>query len=142
MSGGLARKEAAELLGVGAATLLYYERRGLISPTRDPANGYRLYAEADIARLGLVLKAKGLGLTLGEISELLAGIESGAAVEALRAGAAAKVAAIRRQIGELERRARDLEGLASSEGFGSCETMRAVAEAGAGEGRRKSSDRA
>lgn len=140
MTGGLSRKEAALRLGIGAATLLYYERRGMISPSRDPGNSYRLYEAADIARLELVLKAKALGLTLREISELLAGIESGAPVESLREGVAAKVAAIRLRIRELEGRARELEELAADAGFGACETMRAVAEAGARGGRPKSAD--
>jgi DNA-binding transcriptional MerR regulator len=142
MNGGLSRKEAAERLGVGAATLLYYERRGMNSPSRDPGNGYRLYAKADIARLALVLKAKGLGLTLREISGLLAGIESGAPVEALREGVAAKAAAVRGQIRVLEDRARELEELAANAGFGACATMRAVAEAEAGDERPKSADTA
>lgn len=142
MTGGLSRKEAAGRLGIGAAALLYYERRGMVSPSRDPGNGYRLYAEADIARIALVLKAKGLGLTLREISGLLAGIESGAPVESLREGVAAKVAAIRLRIRELEDRARRLEELAAGAGFGSCEAIRAVAEAGARAGTPKSADSA
>jgi DNA-binding transcriptional MerR regulator len=126
---GLTRKETAGLLGVGAATLLYYERRGMISPSRSEGNGYRLYAKAEIDRLALILKAKDLGLSLREISELFAGIEAGESMKRLREGIGGKIAAIRLQIAELERRAQALEELSASPNLGACETIRAVAAA-------------
>lgn len=43
-------KEAAERAGVSVRTLHYYEEAGLIHPSRNPENGYRLYLEADVRR--------------------------------------------------------------------------------------------
>jgi DNA-binding transcriptional MerR regulator len=134
MDEGISRKEAASLLGVGASALLYYEKRGLLRPARKSANGYRLYAREDLDRLSLILKAKGLGLSLREISELVAGIEAGESAKTLRQGIGAKIAAIRRQIGELERRAKALEEMEADPRLGDCETIRAVASASAGKG--------
>ncbi len=60
----------AELAGVHLETIRYYERRGLLAePVRSPA-GYRHYDEADLWRLEFIARAKRLGFTLAEITEL------------------------------------------------------------------------
>ena len=60
----------AELAGVHVETIRYYERRGLLAePTRSTA-GYRLYDDADLWRLEFIARAKRLGFTLAEITEL------------------------------------------------------------------------
>lgn len=60
----------ADLAGVHVETIRYYERRGLLAqPTRSDA-GYRLYDEADLWRLEFIARAKQLGFTLAEITEL------------------------------------------------------------------------
>ena len=41
---------AAEMLGIKTYTLRYYEREGIIKPSRSPGN-IRLYSEADIELL-------------------------------------------------------------------------------------------
>lgn len=52
-------------------TIRYYERRGLYSPSRRAAPaGYRLYDDADLWRLETMARAKRLGFTLAEITEL------------------------------------------------------------------------
>lgn len=48
----------------------YYARIGLLSPARDSNNGYKLFAEGDVARLRFIRKAKLLGYTLGEIAKI------------------------------------------------------------------------
>jgi DNA-binding transcriptional MerR regulator len=61
---------AAEL-GLNPKTIRYYEEIGLLpEPQRTPA-GYRLYDEADRERWLFIGKAKGIGLTLQEIREIL-----------------------------------------------------------------------
>lgn len=40
--------EAAELLGVTAATLRNWDRAGKLSPRRNPLNGYRLYKREEL----------------------------------------------------------------------------------------------
>ncbi len=67
---GFSISQAAERTGFSASTLRFYEQSGLVQPTRTPA-GYRSYGESDVAQLAFVGRAKGLGLSLDEITELL-----------------------------------------------------------------------
>lgn len=61
----------AKLADVPVFTIRYYTRVGLLSPVRNPANGYKMYREADVETLRFIASAKGLGFTLGEIEEIL-----------------------------------------------------------------------
>jgi len=70
---------AAAAAGLTAKTLRYYERLGLLSPAERTATGYRVYSVSDVRRLGFIVKAKGLGLSLREIREIL-GIRDGGKV--------------------------------------------------------------
>lgn len=64
--------ELASELGLNPKTIRYYEDIGLLpSPGRTPG-GYRQYDETDRERLGFILKAKAIGLSLEEIGEILA----------------------------------------------------------------------
>jgi len=68
---GLRIGELARRAGVNVQTIRYYERRGLLEePPRLPS-GYREYPESDLARLGFIRRAQGLGFTLSEIGDLL-----------------------------------------------------------------------
>lgn len=61
----------AERVGVNPTTIRYYEEVGLLpEPGRTPA-GYRHYDEAALARLSFIKAAQGVGLTLGEVREVL-----------------------------------------------------------------------
>jgi DNA-binding transcriptional MerR regulator len=62
----------ARAAGVNIETVRYYERRGLLAePARSDA-GYRQYDDEALWRLQFVARAKRLGFTLSEITELLA----------------------------------------------------------------------
>src|ERR1700741_3739038 len=63
--GDLARK-----FDVSLRTLRFYESRGLLSPSRE--GHHRRYGRKDADRLIVVLKAKKLSFTLGEIQEMIA----------------------------------------------------------------------
>lgn len=63
--------EAAERSGVTADTLRYYERKGLIEAARRSAGGYRLFEEAVVARIEFIRKARGFGLSLREVGDVL-----------------------------------------------------------------------
>lgn len=64
--------ELAAELDLNPKTIRYYEEIGVLpEPQRTPA-GYRLYDAADRERLAFILKARSIGLTLDEISEILA----------------------------------------------------------------------
>jgi len=63
--------ELARLSNVAPHVVRYYARIGLLSPRRDSNNGYKLFAQRDVARLRFIRKAKLLGYTLGEIAQIL-----------------------------------------------------------------------
>ncbi|WP_028767868.1 Zn(2+)-responsive transcriptional regulator [Shewanella fidelis] len=63
--------ELAQLCEVKADTLRFYEKHGLLSPSSRTDSGYRIYTEADAERLRFILRAKAVGFTLAEITELL-----------------------------------------------------------------------
>ena len=64
--------EAADVVGVPATTLRYYEDIGLMpAPGRTP-NGYRVYDEGDLARLRFITATKNLGIPLADVKALAA----------------------------------------------------------------------
>ena len=64
--------ELAESVGLSRATLLYYEKLGLLKGKRQ-ANGYRVYSDADRQRLRLMQQLQSGGLSLQECQACLDG---------------------------------------------------------------------
>jgi MerR family copper efflux transcriptional regulator len=64
--------ELAEASGVRAKTIRYYEEIGLLPPAEREMNGYRSYDRDALLRLRFVQHAQAAGLTLQEISQVLA----------------------------------------------------------------------
>jgi MerR family transcriptional regulator, thiopeptide resistance regulator len=69
--------ETANRFGISIKALRLYEQRGLLKPSRA-ANGstgaaWRVYGPDQLARLHQILALKRLGLSLGQIGELLVG---------------------------------------------------------------------
>ena len=62
--------EVARRSGFNTSTLRYYEALGLVPPAGRTSAGYRLYDDSSLARLAFVSRAKQLGCTLEEITEL------------------------------------------------------------------------
>ncbi|MBV9041519.1 MAG: MerR family transcriptional regulator [Acidimicrobiia bacterium] len=62
--------ELAREAGVNVETVRYYERRGLIEEPPRSASGYRQYSADDLWRLRFIGRAKQLGFTLREITEI------------------------------------------------------------------------
>lgn len=62
--------ELATKVGLSRSTLLYYEKLGLISSTRQ-ANGYRAYSDQDLQQLKLLQQLQSAGLTLKECQACL-----------------------------------------------------------------------
>ena len=56
---------------VSTDTVRFYERKGLLSEVARSESGYRQYGEEAVQRLKFIRRAKALGFTLGEISDLL-----------------------------------------------------------------------
>ena len=48
----------------------HYVRIGLLAPSRDPINGYKLFGDGDIKKVKFIRQAKGLGFTLKDIQEI------------------------------------------------------------------------
>ncbi|MFD2306158.1 MerR family transcriptional regulator [Enterococcus termitis] len=58
--------EFAKAIGISEHTLRYYEKEGLIEPSRNEHN-YRIYDEADIEWATFVIKLKKTGISLQAI---------------------------------------------------------------------------
>ena len=65
-------RELEQMTGLDRATIRFYEREGLITPTRAE-NGYRTYGEADCDTLLKVKLLRQLGMPLERIKELQQG---------------------------------------------------------------------
>lgn len=63
--------QLAELSGVSARTLRYYEKLGLLSPVRNRENGYRVYREQEVDELQQILFYREMGVGLREIRQMM-----------------------------------------------------------------------
>ncbi len=63
--------EVARAAGLGIHAVRFYERQGLIDAPARRASGYREYEPEAIRSLRFIRRAKALGFSLKEISELL-----------------------------------------------------------------------
>jgi DNA-binding transcriptional MerR regulator len=63
--------ELAKRTGLSVRALHYYDEIGLLSPPRHADSDYRLYGEAEIARLQQIASLRQLGFALDEIREIL-----------------------------------------------------------------------
>lgn len=66
----------AKKFGISRASILYYEREGLLSPTSRSDNGYRWYGEIEQERLETIINYRSFGIPVGEIKELIEKSES------------------------------------------------------------------
>jgi len=62
--------QAARRAGLTPKALRYYESIDLLTPQRGP-NGYREYAESDVATLQFIQRARSCGFSVEEVRELL-----------------------------------------------------------------------
>lgn len=69
--GGYRIAEIARLSGFSPSALRYYERAGVLAAPARTSSGYRRYSERDVERLRLIARAKNLGCTLEEITDLV-----------------------------------------------------------------------
>ena len=96
--------QVAERSGFSSSTLRYYDHVGLLAPIARTAAGYRVYDDDTLMRLAFIARAKQLGCSLEEISDL-AGIWDGGRCAPVQKRfhdlVTAKLAAVERQIAEL-----------------------------------------
>ncbi len=71
MKAGLTIGEVAGELQLNPKTIRYYEEVGLLPEPRRSESGYRLYSRYEMERLRLVRRAKLLGLSLAEVTEIV-----------------------------------------------------------------------
>jgi MerR family transcriptional regulator, copper efflux regulator len=71
--------ELAERAGISTKAIRYYEQLGILNPPARTPSGYRAYEETALGRLGFVRAAQALGLTLGEIRQIIAFRDDGTA---------------------------------------------------------------
>ena len=64
--------EVEERVGVSKANIRFYEKQGLLNPTRG-ANGYRVYEEADVLVLQQIVILRKLGLSVEQIGKIFSG---------------------------------------------------------------------
>lgn len=96
--------EAADLTGLPAKTIRYYEDIGLIKPGRA-ANGYRDYNDKDVHRLAFIQRSRSLGFTIDECRSLLSLYE-----DKERASSDVKALAMDK-IREIDRKLQELKSL-------------------------------
>ena len=77
----------AKMFAVSRLALRYYERRGLIR-RRHRLGPMRVYSWADCDRIAFIIKWRRVGLTLGEISQILKAASADAASDTVKLGRA------------------------------------------------------
>ena len=65
--------EAEQLLGITKANIRFYEKEGLLNPSRNES-GYREYSNADIVQLKQIVILRKLGIPVQQISDILDGV--------------------------------------------------------------------
>ncbi|MFE3328896.1 MerR family transcriptional regulator [Streptomyces sp. NPDC059176] len=138
--------EVATRTELSLRTIRHYEESGLVVPSARSQGGFRLYTEADVARLMVIRRMKPLGFSLDQMRDLLDATdrldggqlgpgEREALLDRVRGyeqNAADQVSKLRVQLARAEEFARSLHvRVARSQG---AEVTAAEARAGAGAG--------
>lgn len=63
--------QLARQCGISRATILYYEREGLLTPASRSENGYRWYGDIEIERLKSIVSYRSYGIPVANIGNLL-----------------------------------------------------------------------
>jgi MerR family transcriptional regulator, copper efflux regulator len=71
--------ELAEQAGISTKAIRYYEQIGILTPPARTPSGYRSYDPSALGRLGFARAAQAVGLTLGEIRQIIAFRDNGQA---------------------------------------------------------------
>ena len=71
--------ELADQVGISTKAIRYYEQIGILTPPARTPSGYRSYDPSALGRLGFVRAAQAVGLTLGEIRQIIAFRDNGQA---------------------------------------------------------------
>jgi DNA-binding transcriptional MerR regulator len=99
--------ELAKRLDLNPRTIRYYERIHLVPEPKRTEAGYRRYGTEDEERVRFIKSAQRLGLTLGEIGEVLAFRQGG------QPPCSYVASVIEQRLGEVNQRLRDLRAFRS-----------------------------
>lgn len=125
--------DIAKHSGFSIDTIRFYERKGLLAePERSPS-GYRHYQPDTLVQLRFIRRAKYLGFTLEEITELLSlSQDNSRGVKGVKERAQAHLGAIEERINELTRVKNSLEQMVDAcPGHGAtstCPILRALTD--------------
>ena len=97
--------ELAEKAGISTKAIRYYEQVGILTPPARTPSGYRAYDPSALGRLEFVRAAQAVGLTLGEIRQIIAFRDGG------QAPCAHVTDLLQRHAIDLDRRIRELQQL-------------------------------
>ncbi|OKL35716.1 MerR family transcriptional regulator [Domibacillus mangrovi] len=64
-------QKLANLAGISARTLRYYDEIDILKPTRINSSGYRIYGQSEVDKLQQILFYKELGISLESIKEII-----------------------------------------------------------------------
>ncbi len=100
--------QAAAASGVSAKMIRYYESIGLISAAARTGSGYRVYSDAEVHTLRFIRRARDLGFSVEQMTDLLALWQ-----DRSRASSEVKCIALA-HVGELERKMQELQSMADT----------------------------
>lgn len=63
--------ELAARLNLSARAIRFYEEKGMISPSKDPDNGYRQFTEREAVRLKMIAALREFGMPVEEVKDVL-----------------------------------------------------------------------
>jgi len=67
--------QVAKLFGISVESIVYYEKEGLIHPSKNPNNGYREFTINDIVALSDILFYRNVDISIKEITEIQSGMD-------------------------------------------------------------------
>ena len=68
-------KEVEQLLEISRATVRFYEKEGLVNPSRE-GNGYRDYSAEDVEKLRKIVILRKIGMSIEDINDIFDGAKS------------------------------------------------------------------
>jgi DNA-binding transcriptional MerR regulator len=102
--------QLAKQANVTGDTVRYYTKRGLLTPVRNPHNGYKEYGHQDLERLKFIHQARTIGFSLKEVEDILEhALQGDSPCPNVRALMAQKIEDTKQQIADLNKHLTTLE---------------------------------
>ncbi|MFT6898853.1 MAG: MerR family copper efflux transcriptional regulator [Paraglaciecola sp.] len=120
-------KQLAEVTGVSAKTIRYYEDIGLLPKAKRGGNGYRYYQTKDVPSLNFIRRCKELRMPLADIKRLVAVQGDGnapcAQVDALIARQLEQIRVTQYELAQLEKNLQALVNCCDHKQIKDCEIL-------------------